>query len=67
MLVRLWNFKGGEQKTNIFKGSHCRFLVPENAQKILTEIRHHFWFKNDGEKWSRKNYFKIPAFRVAAA
>ena len=20
----------------------------------------HFWLKNDGEKWSRKNYFEIP-------
>jgi hypothetical protein len=34
--------------------------VPDNTQKILTEIRHHFWLKNDGEKWSRKIYFKIP-------
>ena len=39
---------------------HCRFLVPDNTQKILTEIWHHFWLKNDGEKWSRKNYFEIP-------
>ena len=39
---------------------HCRFLVPDNTQKILTEIWHHFWLKNDDEKWSRKNYFKIP-------
>ena len=22
---------------------HCRFLVPGNTQKILTEIWHHFW------------------------
>ena len=21
---------------------------------------YHFWLKNDGEKWSRKNYFEIP-------
>ena len=21
---------------------------------------HHFWPKNDGEKWSRKNIFEIP-------
>ena len=41
-------------------GMHCRFLVPDNTQKILTEIWHHFWLKNDGEKWSRKKYFKIP-------
>ena len=40
--------------------AHCRFLVPDNIQKILMEISHHFWLKNDGEKWSRKNYFEIP-------
>ena len=39
---------------------HCRFLVPGNTQKILTEIWNHFWLKNDDEKWSRKNYFEIP-------
>ena len=39
---------------------HCRFLVPDNTRKILTEIWHHFWLKNDGEKWSRKKYFEIP-------
>ena len=37
-----------------------RFLVPDNTQKILTEIRHHFWLNYEGEKWSRKNYFEIP-------
>ena len=25
--------------------THCRFLVPGNTQKILTEIWHHFWLK----------------------
>ena len=40
--------------------THCRFLLPDNTQKILTEIWHHFWLKNDGEKWSRKKCFKIP-------
>ena len=34
--------------------SHCRFLVPDNTEKILTEIWHHFRVKNDDEKWSRK-------------
>ena len=34
--------------------------MPGNIQKILTEICHHFWLKNDGEKWSRKKYFEIP-------
>ena len=24
---------------------HCRFLVPGNTQKTLTEIWHHFWLK----------------------
>ena len=28
----------------------CRFLVPDNTQKNLTEIWHHFWLKNYGEK-----------------
>ena len=28
---------------------HCRFLVSGNTQKILTEILHQFWHKNDGE------------------
>ena len=44
----------------MIKGLHCRFLVPDNTQKILTEIWHNFWLKNDDEKWSRKNYFEIP-------
>ena len=39
---------------------NCRFLVPDNTQKILMEIWHPFWLKNDGEKWSRKNDFEIP-------
>ena len=34
--------------------------MPDNTQKILTEILHRFWLKNDDEKWSRKNYFEIP-------
>ena len=34
--------------------------MPGSTQKILTEIWHHIWLKNDGEKWSRKNYFEIP-------
>ena len=40
-------------------GSHCRFLVPDNTQKILTEIWHHFWLENDDEKWSRFFHFEI--------
>ena len=33
---------------------HCRFLVPDSTQKILTEIWHHFWVKG-----SRKKYFQF--------
>ena len=36
-----------------------RFLVPDNTQTILTKIWHHFWLKNDGEKWSRKKILKF--------
>ena len=36
---------------------HCRFLVPRNAQKILTKIWHQFW---DGENIYHWNYFQIP-------
>ena len=25
--------------------------------------KYNFWPKNDGEKWSRKKYFKIPPYR----
>ena len=46
------------QNTQII--NHCSFLVPDNTQKILMEIWHHFWLKNGDEKWSRKNYFEIP-------
>ena len=38
---------------------HCRFLVPDNTQKNLTEIWHNFWLKNDDENWSRF-FFTIP-------
>ena len=48
----------GKQRDTL-EGNHCRFLMPDITRKILTEIWHHFWVKNDGEKWSRKNYFKI--------
>ena len=39
---------------------HCRFLVPGNSTKILHDIWHQFWVKNDGEKWCHWNYFQIP-------
>ena len=38
---------------------HCGFLVPSNRQKILTEIWHQFWDKNDGE-----NIGKIYAIEI---
>ena len=38
---------------------HCSFLVPDNTQKILTEILHRFWLKNDDEKWSKKIILKF--------
>ena len=46
-------------KVDLLQVTHCRFLVPDNPRKILKENWHHFWLKNDGEKWSRKKYFKI--------
>ena len=46
----------GKQRDTL-EGNHCRFLMPDITRKILTEIWHHFWVKNDGEKWSRKNYY----------
>ena len=33
--------------------------MPDNTQKILTDIWHYFWIKCDGEKWSRKNTLKL--------
>ena len=56
------NFSLNTLKGEIKKvlSQHCRFLVPANTHKILTEIWHHYWLKNDGENWSRKNYYEIP-------
>ena len=57
----LWWFHEPHNQVKCTKEyTHCRFLVPDNTQKILTEIWHHFWLKNDDEKWSRKKYFEIP-------
>ena len=39
---------------------HCRFLVPGNSTKVLQDVWHQFWHKNDGEKWCHWNYFQIP-------
>ena len=30
------------------------------SQKGICNQKYHIWPKNDGEKWSRKNYFEIP-------
>ena len=38
---------------------HCRFLVPGNTQKILTEIWHHFWLKMMVKSGLEKKYFEI--------
>ena len=38
---------------------HCRYLVPGNTQKILTEIWHHFWLKMMVKSGLEKKYFEI--------
>ena len=38
--------------------THCRFLLPGNTQKILTEIWHQFWHKNDDENICHWNYIQ---------
>ena len=40
---------------------HSGFLVPGNTQKILTEIWHQLWDKNDGENVCHWNCFQIPS------
>ena len=37
---------------------HCGFQVPGNTQKILTEIWHQFWDKNDGENYAIEIIFR---------
>ena len=38
---------------------HCRFLVPENSTKILTDIWHQFWYKNEkGRHWNYSFFVK---------
>ena len=61
-------FKGQEKKVRNKKKleyrswhtRHCRFLVPGNTQKNLTEIWHQFLDKNVGENICHWNYFQIP-------
>ena len=61
-------FKGQEKKVRNKKKleyrswhtRHCRFLVPGNTKKILTEIWHQFLDKNVGENICHWNYFQIP-------
>ena len=51
----------------LLKVVHCRFLVPDNTQKILTEIWQHFWLEKDCEKVVKKSFQNSTmAFRVAA-
>ena len=45
-------------KTNV--AGHCGFLVLGNTQKILTEIWHQIWDKNDGENICHWNHFQFP-------
>ena len=62
----LWNdLVAGCHTTNIFVKNHQETLTlqvsgarqyTKNSYGDLTQ----FGLKNDGEKWSRKNYFKIP-------
>ena len=53
-----------DQNKTYFNFIHCRFLVPGNSTKILQDVWHHFWDKNEdkneGEKWCHWNYFQIP-------
>ena len=49
-----------EKQQTFSGGGQCRFLVPRNAQKILTKIWHQFWDKNNGENIYHWNYFQIP-------
>ena len=35
-----------------------KYLTPTRTHFISVELLNPFWLKNDGEKWSRKNYFK---------
>ena len=55
----MWHGGLYASKAKLFSEANFFFII-STSQKILTEIRHHFWLKNDGEKWSTKNYFKIP-------
>jgi len=50
----------GTSRSSLQTLHHCGFLVLGNTQKILTEIWHQFWDKNDGENICHRNYFQIP-------
>ena len=39
-------------------GMHCSFLVLGNSTKILQDIWHQFWHKNDGKKGAIEIIFK---------
>ena len=42
----------------LFNLYHCGFLVLGNTQKILTEIWHQFWDKNDGGNYAIEIIFR---------
>ena len=43
---------------------HCRFLVPGNAQKILTEIWHQFWHENNAIKIIFKSHEPFQSYQL---
>ena len=56
-----FSFQNTETRfVEFMNASRCRFLVLGNTQKILTEIWHQIWDKNDGENICHWNYFQIP-------
>ena len=38
----------------------CNFVLTHYSRYSNVVFTLNFWPKNDGEKWSRKNYFEIP-------
>ena len=46
--------------TSCLTNSYTHSFYP---QKGICVQKHNFWPKNDGEKWSRENYFEIPPCR----
>ena len=53
--LALENNQNAYNHTVYEKSDHC--LPSQNGMGVKFQ---HFWPKNDGEKWSRKNIFEIP-------